>query len=90
MRRELIRIQIGSEKVVLVREYSKIGYCYPRLIFKDQSDGQYVNLDLTTGFACVVPDEDYEDYVQNAKDGNEDDLSGLINLEQFKLICLRA
>lgn len=64
-------------RFILNEEYSKIGYCYPRIFVENAKTQEYTNIDVTIGACFKQSKSDFESWI----DGTE------MRGESYETIC---
>lgn len=80
---------IGGKRVILNRQYSKIGTSYPRL-FIEVSETEYLNFDIFLGVTFPMKKKDFNDWLEDAEEVPAEQYEQIlsevgVDYEKFKL-----
>lgn len=59
-----IYFEHGGATVIINRQFSKIGACYPRVFIRKEND--FINFDLSLNHCFGMKEEDFNDWLSNA------------------------
>ncbi len=68
------KFTINNKTVLLVVEFSKIGYAYPKLFVEEVPNEKYIMVDVYLGAAFGMPVENWAAWYEDAVDGTIQDI----------------